>query len=98
MSIFSTLFKRKPKTPADTPLQPLTLEQGIQPVQHIYQQDTLYTLLSLTQADMRYGLSQPYIGALKDGRSVLFLFDRYEDAKAFLANGYEILDGVYPIR
>lgn len=46
---------------------------------------------------MRYGLSQPYIGALKDGRSVLFLFDRYEDAKAFLANGYEILDGVYPI-
>lgn len=64
----------------------------------LYEQDELYILLSITNANMISGQSVPYIGALQDGQRILFVFTSYTYAKAYIDRcGYEVLDGIYTI-
>ena len=46
------------------------------------------------QADVSEGTGIPYIGRLKDGRTVLYLFDTYEAARTFSDGQDGALDGI----
>ncbi len=66
--------------------------------QEVYAKDELFILLSITRANMEVGKSVPYVGMLKNGETILFLFTSYEYAKQYVDKcGYEVLDGVYTI-
>lgn len=62
-----------------------------------YVEGDLYILLSSVNANMIGGFSFPYIGQMENGK-ILFLFTDLEYAKKYcVENGYEVLDGLYPL-
>lgn len=57
----------------------------------------LYILLSTVSANMIAGFSIPFVGQMEEGK-ILFLFSDIYYAKQYCEiNGYEVLDGVYPL-
>lgn len=62
-----------------------------------YVEGDLYILLSTVSANMMGGFSIPFVGQMEDGK-ILFLFSDLEYARKYCdVNGYEVLDGVYPL-
>ena len=57
----------------------------------------MYLLLSTVQANMIRGYSFPYVGQM-DAERVLMIFTDEDYAKKYIdRNGYEVLEGLYPI-
>lgn len=62
-----------------------------------YVNGDLYILLSSVNANMIGGFSSPYVGKTDKGL-ILLLFSDLDYAKSFcVENGYEVIDGVYPL-
>ena len=95
MSILSKIFGNKPS--GETAQEPRRLsaqEKSEGAARAIYAKDKVYVPLSAMQADVSEGTGIPYIGRLKDGRTVLYLFETYEAARAFSDGQDGALDGI----
>lgn len=72
-------------------------EESAKQVLKEFVEGDLYILLSTVSADMIRGISFPYVGNLEQGKIIL-LFSDLDYAKNFCENeGFEVLDGVYPL-
>lgn len=95
MSILSKIFGNKPSDEtAQEPRKLSAQEKSEGAARAIYAKDKVYVPLSAMQADVSEGTGIPYIGRLKDGRTVLYLFDTYEAARAFSDGQDGALNGI----
>lgn len=75
----------------------ITEAEAVNKIKQISQKDEVYILLSIHKANMISGVSEPYIGQIKNNK-ILFLFGSYNQAKSYVDTcHYEVLDGIYLI-